>query len=60
MELTDREIRNVGEGRYVRRRRWWMLLTGLSGIAWLLVYGILLIPSPATVGDDVRFLSSAT
>ena len=56
MELTDREIRNVGEGRYVRRRRRWMVFTGFVGIAWLLVYGQLLMPTPATTADAVRLL----
>ncbi len=56
MELTDREIRNVGEGRYLQWRRWWMLLTGLVGIAWLFTYGVLLLPSPATYADTVGFL----
>ncbi len=53
MELTDGEIRSIGEGRYLQWRRWWHLLTGLVGIAWLLTYGILLLPSPATAADNV-------
>ncbi|KKN21436.1 hypothetical protein LCGC14_0925220 [marine sediment metagenome] len=56
MELTDREIRNVGEGRYVRRWRWWTVLTGLVGIAWFLLYSGLLLPVDATVAENVRFL----
>lgn len=55
MELTDREIRNVGEGRYVGRQRWRMVLTGMVGIAWLFTYGIVLLPSAATNADNVRF-----
>ena len=56
MELTDNEIRGVGESRYLRHLRWWTLLTSSVGIAWLFIYALRLLPADATTADNVRFL----
>ncbi|KKN14171.1 hypothetical protein LCGC14_0998800 [marine sediment metagenome] len=42
MELTDREIRNVGEGRYTRRLIWRMVSVALVALGLLiLIYWLL-------------------